>query len=827
MPAVSQEFQRAVALHRAGQIEEAARLYDAVLRIDPRHADALHLRGVAAHQQSQHAEGVEFIRRAIALSGRQAAYYSNLGAAYRALGLANEAVSSLRRATMLAPDQPEFQFNLANALRQAGEFDEAIRVFQRAISIRPDYAEAFNNLGTLFRERGRVNEATAYFERAIQIDPRRVDALLNLADVRRTDGRCDEAAKYCRRALEMDPKSAAAYNVLGLINQQSGRLDDAVRAYRRAADLHPRNLDVLNNLAVALVDMQRSEEAIAIVNEALALLPTSLELRLTFATALKSAGRIDEAADCLTTILRDHGNHATAWNNLGNVQKELGQIDKAIQSYRCAIVAAPESIEAHNNIAALLHNEGDCATAQAHYEVAIRNGSSQARIRRATLLPPIYSSLEEMHRWRNRLRENVSELVSQHVAIDTAREIAETTFYLPYQGCNDRELQLLIARLHRSSRAELHGRLTTRVRSAGKTRVGFISRYFCNHTIGRLYRGLIEKLSRTEFDVFVISTGRHNDEISKRIRASTDRYIELPQRIPDACDALDQLELDVLLFTDIGMDPLTYTLAHSRFAPVQCAMWGHPITTGLDTIDYFLSSKLFEVDDPHDHYSERLVRFESPGVYYFRPDEPGITRKSDFGLPDGCHLYGCPQSLFKIHPEFDAIIGEILRRDPRGEVVLLDGSRPNWNRLLLERFAHTIPDVIDRVRFVGRQSYVRFLQLNTVFDVLLDPIHFGGGNTSYEAFAAGIPLVTWPSEFLRGRITHGLYRRMRIADCVAASHADYIAIALRLANDIDYRTHICNRILAAAPSLFEDRAAILELENFLRSAATEHNARQL
>jgi predicted O-linked N-acetylglucosamine transferase (SPINDLY family) len=420
-----------------------------------------------------------------------------------------------------------------------------------------------------------------------------------------------------------------------------------------------------------------------------------------------------------------------------------------------------------------------------------------------------------MQQWRRELKSKVAKLIDEGVSVDPAKSICETTFYLPYQGFNDRRIQAQIGRLHRSS----HVFNARHSRKSGKQRVGFISRYFCNHTIGRLMRGLIAGLSRDDFEVTVISVGRSADDIARFIQASADRHLIISDRIPAACRTLAELELDVLLFTDIGMDPVTYTLAHSRFAPVQCATWGHPVTSGLPTIDYFLSSALFESDASQDHYSESLVRFATTGVHYFRPERISTAvRRAEFGLPDDRTLYGCPQSLFKLHPEFDGILGDILRRDPLGEVVLLSGSRPNWDRLLMERISRTIPDVADRIRFIGRQSYAQFLRLNTVFDVLLDPIHFSGGNTSFEALSSGVPIVTWPSEFLRGRITHGLYRRMNVLDCVARTHAVYVEIALRLANDHDFRSTVSRRILEASPLLFEDHGAIRELGEFLQSA---------
>ena len=102
-----------------------------------------------------------------------------------------------------------------------------------------------------------------------------------------------------------------------------------------------------------------------------------------------------------------------------------------------------------------------------------------------------------------------------------------------------------------------------------------------------------------------------------------------------------------------------------------------------------------------------------------------------------------------------------------------------------------------------------------VADVLLDPLHFGGGNTSYEGLALGVPIVTLPSRFLRGRITFALYKQIGMLDCVVASAAQYIELALRLGNDKSYREKMRTRILDANAVLYENSAGVKELEEFL------------
>ncbi len=139
--------------------------------------------------------------------------------------------------------------------------------------------------------------------------------------------------------------------------------------------------------------------------------------------------------------------------------------------------------------------------------------------------------------------------------------------------------------------------------------------------------------------------------------------------------------------------------------------------------------------------------------------------------------------------------------------------------LLINRFRRTLGDVSDRIRWVPRQDRAGFLSLNNVLDVSLDPLHFGGGNTTYEAFALGLPVVTLPSEFLRGRITYSQYRMMGIDDCIVQYPGEYIQLALRLGTDRAFRDSIRQKILAANSVLYENAAAVRGLEDFFKQIA--------
>ena len=145
---------------------------------------------------------------------------------------------------------------------------------------------------------------------------------------------------------------------------------------------------------------------------------------------------------------------------------------------------------------------------------------------------------------------------------------------------------------------------------------------------------------------------------------------------------------------------------------------------------------------------------------------------------------------------------------------MIEAQTPEDNDLLMRRFQKTIPDEVERIRFIPRLDRKDFLNLLSVSDVVLDPLHYGSGNTAYECLSVGTPLVTWPGEFMRGRYVYACYRKMGITDCVASSLEEYVEISCRLGTDPAYRMSVKEKILAANHVLFEDMEVVREHERF-------------
>lgn len=714
---------------------------------------------VALHRTGHLAEAETRYRRILDRDGSHLDALHHLGLISLERGDAGRALDLIGRALRLRPDDAILNNNLANARRRLGHRQAALTGYRRALAAAPGLADGWGNLGALLGDLDESAFSVLAHRRAIAIDrdiPELHFALTLALGPKAGIG-------SLRRALSLDPALAQAWAVAG--------------DHRRALALHP-------DLPEALVAAGAERLAAGRPREALALLDRTPA-------------------------------HPAAAFHRGNALFQLGRIDDAAKAF---IAAAERIPEASANLAGIRREQGSTDEARALYDKLIAlGGPDELKVKRAMLLPIIPESVAAIGAARNRMSSDLAACAGVRLG-DPLVEIGHANFYLAYHGCDDRPLQEEIAGFYRSACPSLSEDLRRPpLRPDGRVAIGFASTLLRTHTIGRLNRGLIERLDRRRFHVTLIAPDHGDDALAKVLERSVDRVVRLPARLAEARRAIADLRLDLLYYPDIGMEPMTYFLAYARLAPVQVMSWGHPDTTGLDSVDWMVSAACMEPAGADAHYVERLARLPGPTVHVAKPDRPTrMKSRAALGLPEG-HLYVCPQSLFKLHPEGDPVFARLLAADPKGRLVLIHGRHPNWARQLLTRLSTSGIDP-GRVVVLPHLGGDDYLELLAAADVILDPIHYSGGHSSLEAFAMGAPIVTWPGRFMRARHTAGFYDLMGIGDLVARDFDHYVELAIRVANDPSERRRLSQAISDRSSVLFESAASVAAIEDFLESA---------
>jgi len=703
----------------------------------------------------------------------------------------------------------------------AGRPAQAEQICRIVLQAEPEYPDAWHLLGVLALRCGQHQVAADLIARAIAGNPTIPACHTHYALALNGIGRVEEALAAHRRAIALDPRHVDAYNNLGLVLKDLGRHAEAVATFRQALELVPGFAPAWNNLAIAYCEWGRLEEAAAAFRQVIALNPQIPEAHNNLGVVLRDLGDAAAAIESYNRALALRPQYPEVFNNLGVIEQRAKRNVEALEYFRRALELRPNWILPLGNLVAVLKELGETAEArQCCDRLLALAPSPNLRFKRALLLPVIYDSVDHVRVARQQALDDLAQLERDGVQLDPIAERIETTFYFVYQGQNDRPIVEQVARLCAAASRDFTGGRTRRINPSGRIRVAFVGSTLGLHTLGVLWHGLIARLPRDRFEVIAISLARGNDEFSQFVRQHSDRYLELPAHLGEARQMVADVQADILYYIDVGLDAGMYALANSRLAPVQCVTWGHPETTGLSTIDYYISSEHFESADAQQYYSEKLVRLKTLGLFVPPLEVTGEPKqRRDFDLPDDRHLYGCLQTLFKLHPAYDVVLAGILRRDPQGLLLLPRSQYPNWTELIQRRWRRSMPDVLERVRWLPWLGVGQYLQLLPLVDALLVPPLFGGGKTSYDAFSLGLPVVTRPAPLLAGRLTYGLYRAMGVDDVIAQSDEQYVDIAVRLGCDPEFRAAVRAKIRAASGRLFLDGAAVAEVADLFEQIA--------
>jgi tetratricopeptide (TPR) repeat protein len=371
-------LQAALRHHQTGNLQEAARLYQAILAHNPNHPDALHLLGVVAHQLGQDQQAADLISRAISLRPTAAAYHANLGEVWRALGQLGRAVEASRAALRLQPNYPEAANNLGLALLVGGDTAGAAAQFRAAIEFRPHFAMAHNNLGNALRCLGDVEGALAEFREAIRWDPQLAEAQSNLGQLlcERNDFRT--ALSHCQEAVRLRPQFPEALSNLGNVLRELGQLDEAKKYYAEALRLRPDIGMIYNNMAQALQEESKLDEALAWYQEALKYDTNSPRIHSNLASALGEKELYDDALARYEVALRLDPGFAEAHNGIGFIRHEQGRDEEARAHYETALRLKPDFAPTHGNLGTLLEELNDLQGAENCFRAALRHDPSHA-----------------------------------------------------------------------------------------------------------------------------------------------------------------------------------------------------------------------------------------------------------------------------------------------------------------------------------------------------------------------------------------------------------------------------------------------------------------
>jgi len=200
-----------IILHKSGRFEEAKKIYEEILKINPNNFEIINLLGIISLQQQNYHEAIILINKAININPNHHALYNNLGAAYKNLKKYNEAIINFKKAIELNPNYAEAYNNLGTIFKNINQYEEAFKNYLKSIQLKPNYIESYNNLGLLYKELKNYDEAIESFNKAIELNENYHEAYINRADTFFLHGKYLLAIKDYNKLIELKPDNKFSY----------------------------------------------------------------------------------------------------------------------------------------------------------------------------------------------------------------------------------------------------------------------------------------------------------------------------------------------------------------------------------------------------------------------------------------------------------------------------------------------------------------------------------------------------------------------------------------------------------------------------------------
>ena len=694
-------------------------------------------------------------------------------------------------------------FALGIACYQLGKLTDAERNLSASIARRPDFLPAYNNLGLVHKAMGNLDRGMAILQRAIAIHPGYVDAIYNLALMQEESGDRTGAMHSYRRVLELKPEGFHAHTNLGLLLRADGDVATAHWHLDIVAKQFPQGVAALVNLALVLTDLGRYSEAISIGDRAAQLEPDNYSV----------------------------------WEAVGNAQRLAGDAGNAVFSLQRAHALNAESVELQYELG-LAHNAaGDIGSGRTTLNAVARARPDWLKVlfARDLALPLIYVNDQHIADSNAGFVTGLEHIEARLLGNDRwpveeglAAISGYAPFYLHYQGLDNTNLQRrfghIVETVTKRARPQFASPVAWRPLAHGsRLRVGFVSAYLRRHSVGLFFCNWIGQLDAQRLESFVWYTGEAIDAVTNTIRTHAGHFAHMASDIDKIARSVHACQLDILIYLDVGMHPHSQILAALQLAPVQCATFGHPVTTGIESVSYFLSADAAEPDNAQQHYTEKLIRLPGFAVNYSRPDVSCQRPPGSFASPQR-PLILCAQPLFKILPHFDRLAARIVRELPGCRLAFFESLWPRVNDAFLARISAALRavgvDPVKTLEMLPIVPYEMYLATLAAADVILDTPGFSGGNSSFDAIAVGAPICTHRGAMLRGRQTAAMLDIVGLSELASETDDEYVRNAVRLASNRDRQREIYERLIAGGNALFDDVSAVRALEMALFGLVT-------
>jgi predicted O-linked N-acetylglucosamine transferase (SPINDLY family) len=740
-------------------------------------------------------EDAELLLDCLSLKENNSKIFYNLGLVRSLNGRHNEAVEAYDYVLKLNPNDVETLINKSSAYNELKKYDHSLRIADEAIKIKPLIPEAWVNKGTALSNLNLFEESIKAYKEACRLNPLCLDAWLNQSLPLNSLGRYDDALIACDETIKLQTNSDKAYANRAVTLYELKRYGEAINDFDKAIALNSNFAEYYFGKGIALHHNYAYSEALTEFNKAISIQPNYADAHYHKGLTLYEMKQYKQALFQISNAIRVNSHKSEYWYSKGVVFKELCQPNEASQCFTHAFHLNSKDrlaqwANAFTFIPHILRGDED--------SVFLRDQFSQE-------LRKLNESITDQE------LDGLFKLVGSH-----------QPFYLAYQNFNNKvllsEYGLICDRFMR------HWQFENKVfplanSKLNKIKIGIVSSHIYDHSVwNAVTKGFVLNFDLNKFEVYIFYLGEVFDEETKLAKSIATSFLNEKMPLHSWAKLICEKNMDVLFYPEVGMHKLTTQLAAIRICGMKIVVWGQPETTGLPSIDYFLSGELYEAD-VDDTYTEHLIKLPNLASYFYKVPATSLPHLSKVtSLGDEIPLLVCPGTPYKYDPQNDWIFIEIVKRLGKCKLVFFDYNEDLtliFKMRLTKKFNSanlSIDDFIVFSPWLASNDFYDLMKKSTVF---LDTIGFSGFNTAIQAIECELPIVTRWGGFMRGNLASGLLKRIGLSQLIANSDYEYIELVVKLINDKKYHQDVVGKMAVMKNLLYEDYSVVRAFEDFL------------
>ena len=774
---IEQALQQGVAAHKEGKLQDAERLYRAVLQSQPLHPEANHNLGLIAVTVDKADAALPLFKAALDANPKIEQFWLSyldalikekqfdkarqvleqakqqgmvdeklnvLEAQLRPTAEVNEPKLPVRKKSpslaekrkklaeqknqkkakkqnLKAVSPSDAEINTLLAHYQNGQHDDAEKLALSITERFPKHQFAWKVLGAMLEQIGRTSESLVASQKSLQLAPQDAEAHNNLGITLKALGRLDEAEASYRQSIKLKPEFALAHSNLGITLKELGRLNEAEAIYMQAIALKPDFAEAHGNLGNTLKELGRLEEAEASYMQAIALKPDYADAYYNLGITLLKLGRLEEAEMSYTHAIVLNPHFAEAHSNLGITRKELGRLDAAEASYKQAMALKPDLAEAHSNLLFLYSGF--------RYD------------------PALY--LKEARDYGRKITKAVTSQFSNWL-------------------CDEGHQAL---------------------------RVGFVSGDLSNHPVGYFLEGLLNELSRSNLALFAYPTKLLEDELTHRIKPHFAAWRPLVGIGDEAAANLIHSDgLHILIDLSGHTAGNRLPIFAWRPAPVQISWLGYFASTGVTEIDYILGDPYVTPIEEASHFTEKTWRLPESYLCFTQPNVDLDVAPLP-ALTTGSVTFGCFNKVERMNDNVIAVWARILTASADARLFLKDKTfnHDSMRKAVYRRF-ELVGIKSDRLILEGSSPRSEYLASYNRVDIALSPFPYGGGTTSAEGLWMGVPVIAKRGNHFLSHLGESIAHNTGLSEWIASDEDDYVAKAIEYSSNLDDLAKLRSRL---------------------------------